>query len=221
MTAGTITPELGEVLEYVASSRAARMHIALPGTVLAYDPDRNLVDVELEVRDAHENDEDELVVDDYPTLIGVPLVFPRAKNAFFAWAVEKGDRVAVMFASQAIDQWLGTGKKSAPGDLRRHDLAHAFAVPGLYPMIEPIAAGDRQAGGAAMGIPGGLQIRFTSTEIKLGKNATDPVALTSKVMSVFGVIANAASGDAIAGAVQGALTGLGLSGVGSTKVKSE
>jgi hypothetical protein len=222
MTApGLITPTLGEALREFGAAQTGRMHVALPGTVIAYDASTNLADIELQVTDSFEDDEGDVVREDYPTLIGVPVVFPRSKKAFFAWEVEKGDRVAVMFASQAIDQWLGTGTKSAPGDLRRHDLSHAFAVPGLYPMTEPVPANDRQAGGAAIGIPGGNQIRFTPTEIKLGRNATDAVALASKVMAVFNAIKGAATGDAIAAAVTTALTGLGTGGVGSTKVRSE
>lgn len=186
MTApGLITPTLSEALaEYAAAARRG-LHVALPGTVLSYDADTNLADIELQVTDSFEDDDGEIVREDYPTLIGVPIMFPRAKKAFFSWEVEKGDRVAVMFASQAIDQWLGTGVRSAPGDLRRHDLSHAFAVPGLYPMTEPVPAGDRQAGGAAIGIPGGNQIRFTPTEIRLGRNATDRVSLESKVDAEF------------------------------------
>lgn len=221
MTApGLITPTLGDALAEYAKAVRHGLHVALPGTVLEYDAATNTADIELQVTDSYEDDEDEIIAEAYPTLIGVPIVFPRSRKAFFAWEVEKGDRVAVMFASQAIDQWLGTGVQSAPGDLRRHDLSHAFAVPGLYPMTEPVPAGDRQAGGAAIGIPGGAQIRFTSSGIKLGTNATDSVALASKVMAVFNVISSALTGDAIASAVKTALTGVG-NNVGSTKVKCE
>jgi hypothetical protein len=186
MTApGLITPTLGETLEAYAKAATSNLHVALPGTVLEYDPATNTADIELQVKDSYEDDDEEIIAEEYPTLIAVPIVFPRSRKAFFAWEVEKGDRVAVMFASQAIDQWLGSGVKSAPGDLRRHDLSHAFAVPGLYPMTEPVPAGDRQAGGAAIGVPGGPQIRFTPTGIKLGANATDGVALASKVDAEF------------------------------------
>lgn len=189
MTApGLITPTLAEALREYAAAQTARMHVALPGTVIAYDAGTGLADIELQVTDSFEDDDGDIVKEDYPTLIGVPVVFPRSKKAFFAWEVEPGDRVAVMFASQAIDPWIGTGTKSAPGDLRRHDLSHAFAVPGLYPMTEPVPAGDRQAGGAAIGIPGGNQIRFTPVGIQLGKNALQKVALAPPIQAAFAAL---------------------------------
>lgn len=180
-TPGLITPTLGAALAEYAASATRNLHVALPGTVLEYDATTNTADIELQVKDSYEDDEGDIIAEAYPTLIAVPIVFPRSRKAFFAWEVEKGDRVAVMFASQAIDQWLGSGVKSAPGDLRRHDLSHAFAVPGLYPMTEPVPVGDRQSGGAAIGMPGGPQIRFTPTGIKLGADAVDGIALASKV----------------------------------------
>jgi Phage protein Gp138 N-terminal domain len=223
VTAGIITPELGEVLQEAANARALRMHVALPGTVLTYDAAKNLADIELQVDDAYDDDEDVLLTEPYPTLIGVPVVFPRAKNAFFAWAVEPGDRVAVMFASQAIDQWLATGARSAPADLRRHDLSHAFAVPGLYPITEPVAPADREAGGAVLGVPGGPQLRFTPTQIKLGKNATDRVALASLVeqaikTAITGHTHSTPSGGGTSGS--GVLPGT-VASVGSQLVRSE
>jgi len=182
MTApGLITPTLAEVLEAYTRAATRAMHVSLPGKVLAYDAKVNLADVELQILSDREDDDEEIIVEEYPTLIGVPIVFPRAKNAFFAWEVEPGDRVLVIFCSQAIDQWLGSGQKCAAGDLRRHDLSHAVAIPGLCPMTEPVPAADRQAGGAAIGVPGGAQIRFTSSGIKLGTNAVEGIALGKKV----------------------------------------
>lgn len=225
---GLITPTLGAILDEYAKAATQNLHVALPGTVLEYDPATNLADIELQVTDSYENDEGEIVREEYPTLIGVPIVFPRSKKAFFAWEVEKGDRVAVMFASQAIDQWLGTGSKSAPGDLRRHDLSHAFAVPGLYPMTEPVPPSDRQAGGAAIGVPGGPQIRFTSTGIKLGSAATKAVALAEPIQTAFAALWTALDQVAVTKPVAVALAALApftwaalTSAVASSKVTSE
>jgi hypothetical protein len=165
--------------------------VSLPGTVLDYDASDNTASIELQITDPVEDDDGNLTHESYPTLIGVPIVFPRAKNAFFPWEVEAGARVAVVFCSQAIDQWLTSGLKSNPGDLRTHSLSHAYALPGLYPMTEPVASGDRQTNGCAVGIPGGLQARFTSSEIKLGKNATHFVADAHKVDAELTDIATA------------------------------
>jgi hypothetical protein len=217
-TPGLITPTLGEALSEYAASATRNLHVALPGTVLEYDPATNTADIELQVSDSYEDDDGAIVKEEYPTLIAVPIVFPRSRKAFFAWEVERGDRVAVMFASQAIDQWLGTGSKSAPGDLRRHDLSHAFAVPGLYPMTEPVPAGDRQAGGAALGVPGGPQIRFTPTGIKLGADAIDGIALGKKVDAEFTKLAatiSSLTGQATFGKPYTPVT------VASQKVRSE
>lgn len=217
MSAGLITPTVAEALAEYAAASTSRLHVALPGAVIAYDAETNLADIELQVTDSYEDEAGATVREDYPTLIGVPIVFPRSKKAFFAWEVEKGDRVAVMFASQAIDQWLGTGVKSAPGDLRRHDLSHAFAVPGLYPMTEPVPSADRQAGGAAVGIPGGNQIRFTPTQILLGKDAAEGVALGGKTDGEFTKLA------ATLGSFNGSTFTIAYSpaSVASAKVRSE
>jgi Phage protein Gp138 N-terminal domain len=228
MTPGLITPTLAEMLEEYARGATQNLHVALPGTVLEYDPATNTADIELQVSDSYEDDEGEIVAETYPPLIGVPVVFPRAKKAFFAWEVERGDRVAVMFASQAIDQWLGTGTQSAPGDLRRHDLSHAFAVPGLYPMTEPVPAGDRQAGGAALGVPGGPQIRFTPTGIKLGSAATKALALAEPIQTAFTALWAALDQVPVTKPVAVALAALApftwaalTSAVASSKVTSE
>jgi hypothetical protein len=228
-TPGLITPTLGATLEAYARGATQNLHVALPGTVLEYDPATNTADIELQVSDSYEDDEGAIVKEEYPTLIAVPIVFPRSKKAFFAWEVERGDRVAVMFASQAIDQWLGSGVKSAPGDLRRHDLSHAFAVPGLYPMTEPVPAGDRQAGGAALGVPGGPQIRFTPTGIKLGSAAaTKAVALAQPIQTAFAALWTALDQVPVTKPVAAALAALApftwatlTSAVASSKVASE
>ncbi len=100
------------------------MHTALPGKVTAFDPVTCMASVQPVAKFRKPNGE----TMDYPTVSGVPVVFPQSGNVAVAWPVKAGDSCLLIFAETALDYWL-YGKETDT-DLR-FDLSNAIAIPNI------------------------------------------------------------------------------------------
>lgn len=157
------------------------IHTVLPARVLSYDAAKQTVDVEFSVRVAVRDEEGEPEWETLPNLAGVPVAWMRGGGFFFAASLAAGDSVWVYATTAAIGQWRATGKVPSDGpETRRHGLGSCFAVPGAFPSTAPLA--DASGSELRLGKDGNnAQIHIVSGEIRLGKGATDFVALASKV----------------------------------------
>lgn len=181
-----ITPDLASLIGDAVETKLDQLHVALPGVVVDYDPTDGTATIELQVRDVVMDADGVESFEDHPKIPGVPVIFPRSSGAFITWVVQPGDRMLVVFCSQSIDQWLGTGIVSNTNDSRRHDISHAVAIPGLYPMISPLTpVTDAPTSGMALGVPGGKQIRIASTVKLGGVAATQPIIKGTAFQSAF------------------------------------
>jgi hypothetical protein len=159
------------------------VHTALPGRVEKYDAAKQVADVSLQIQHVNVSDSGKLVASKYPVLANVPVAFPRGGGCFVSFPLAKGDFVFVIFSEAAIDQWRAKGKESFPGDLRRHGLTGAVALPCLYPSTSPIS--DASDEDMTLGKDGGASISIKD-DVRVGApDASDYVALASKVMDGF------------------------------------
>lgn len=100
------------------------MHTAVPATITSYDPSSGMAVVQPKAKFKKPNGE----TMDYPSVSGVPVVFPQSQNVTIAFPVKAGDGCLLVFSETAIDYWL-YGKETAT-DLK-FDLSSAIAIPNI------------------------------------------------------------------------------------------
>lgn len=188
---------LGEVIEGWTRSALAHVHTSLPARVVKFDAHANTVDVELVVKGDFTNRETrEREYEERPQIGGVPVIWPRGGGYVMTLPIAAGDFVWLMFSEQALGEWRTTGQVSEPKDARRHSIGYPFALPGAFPDVSPLASVDdaNRATKMIIGEDGGnAQIvidadAMPSPLIKIGKNATDFVALASLVQAALDTI---------------------------------
>jgi hypothetical protein len=166
-------PKIEDVLREVLDSERRDLHTALPGRVESYDAAKQTANVSLQVLHVGKDENGNPVQSKYPVLANVPVAFPRGGGFFLSFPLVKGDHVFVVFCEASIDQWRAKGAETYPGDLRRHGLTGAVAIPCLYPRTKPLAnAGSANLTLGAAGVPGAAPvIQVTPTEVLLGSEA--------------------------------------------------
>lgn len=153
--------------------RMLDVHTALPARVTKYDPATQTADVLPLVRVNGEK---------LPVIPGVPVAWPRAGGAFVSLPMVAGDFVFLVFAEQALGVWRAVnGAETAPGDLRRHHLSGAVALPCLFP--DSVQLADVHSDNVVVGFDGGNQVHIKPDgKVSLGsENPTDASAAASKV----------------------------------------
>jgi hypothetical protein len=163
-----ITPSQQDVIRAWIEHYAQDMHTAMPGRVHAINWDAGTVDVEPLVRHAVLQSDGSREYEDLPILPAVPLVTPRTEQWFVSLPIAPGDTVLVVFCESAHGAWwAGDGSLQYPGDLRRHDLSHAVAIPGMFVKQKALASDQGAAGNLAndlvLGKDGGTRIAVKSS----------------------------------------------------------
>lgn len=105
--------------------RLLDVHTALPGRVESYDAATQLADVKPLIPVNGET---------LPVIPKVPVCFPRTASTFIHLPLAKGDFVILLFPEQSIGAWRALrGAETSPGDLRRHSITSAYAIPCGFP----------------------------------------------------------------------------------------
>lgn len=223
-----------EILRLHREGTLDEIHKALPGKVTAYDAETNTAFVLPLIKQSLFARDRERTYEAFDEIPFVPIVFPRSGNNAMTFPVSEGDHVLLIFCDVGLAEWHESGDVSEPKDARRHSCGWPVAIPGLYPDAERLssAAADlaaRAAGPVFGEHNGNLRIELvkgaTSADdrIKLGKDATEFVALANKVDAIVDAIANATGPDigaAIKAAVAAAKTANGGT-VAAAKTKAK
>lgn len=191
-----IAPSLPEVLESVVRHHLRGVHTSLPAKVLKFDPEANTVDVELATDDAIVDPKTKArSYEAHPALGGVPVIWPRGGGYVMTLPLAPGDFVWLMFSEQALGEWRTSGSRSRPVDARRHSIGYPYALPGAFPDVRALSTDDAPARGTKMvlGEDGGncqviLDKEAATPVILLGREATEFVALASKVQTALDAI---------------------------------
>lgn len=217
-------PTLAEIIRSALDSRLLDVHVALPCRVESYDPVTQTVEALPMIRRAIADDAGTIQHEELPKLPNVPVLFPRSAAFSATWPLIAGDFVLVIFCSSAIGNWRSSGDIADPGDLRRHDLSHAVAIPGIAPDGDVLPVSPTAAV---------LEVKPPATHVTIGAGASDFVALQALVALRFTELVTAINAATIAvGAGGAADVGVKLTAAGwvampvppsvaATKLKSE
>ena len=125
-----ITPEISEIIAAAIESDRIDIHTALPGRVQSYYGTTKTVDVEVGIRRALENEDDEIVYEDIGVLQNVRIwSFGGAAN-YVSVRLLPGDEGLLVFCEQNVGQWRATNDVAYPDEIGRHTLSGAFFLPG-------------------------------------------------------------------------------------------
>ena len=199
---------LESVLREVMEATQGSINVGLPGTVLSYDATTQTCTVQLGVRVAHKDpDEDSLVPIAIEPITQVPVKFPSSQDSSITFPLQAGDTGHVEFCDRSIDEWMTTGNDTVVPLLnRRHDFSDALFYPGLRPKTNPIPETD---------VGDGLFLTHKGTQVRVGdesfavQNSTtellaDLVAVLNQIKT--GIISTPSGPGAFDAATQTALT---------------
>ena len=134
------SPSVTATIREAIRSQLIDVHTMLPGKVKAYYPSKGTVDVDLTVKQRRRQPNGETEAIAFPTLMNIPLAFPRCASAWDTWPVAADDLVLVHFAERELGDWVqsGVGQVIDPGDGPTHTLNGAIAYLGGHPATHPI-----------------------------------------------------------------------------------
>jgi hypothetical protein len=180
--------DLAEVLSKFIDYKLATLRVAMPAQVNAYYPATQTVDAQPVVSSAIALD-DGALVEELPSLYGIPVEFPRGNGYIVMFPLAAGDTGLLEICDFSLDLWRATGQAGAPSDLRAHALGNAVFRPGLSPSTHPVA---NQPNALVIGRENGTQIVIdpTSGIATVGPvgSTQDFVALAAKVLSELNAV---------------------------------
>lgn len=129
-----ITPNQEDVIRaWIEKYLQDDVHTSFPGRIQSYDAAKQTADIQPLIRHAVKQADDSFEYEELPVLPCVPVIFPRVGEWFIGFRISEGDTVLVVCCESAIGHWrVGDGAIQFPGDIRRHHLSHAVAIPGLF-----------------------------------------------------------------------------------------
>lgn len=149
--------EPADVTRALLEQYAHELHTAFPARVQEYRAASQRADLVPLIKHPVPQPDGSVDYEDLPVLPDVPIVFPRAGSWFLSFPIAAGDFVLVVCQEAAAGHWeAGDGDAQYPGDLRRHHLAHAVALPGYYPARRALENADAAA--LILGHDGGFRL---------------------------------------------------------------
>lgn len=130
-------PELADVIDAAIDARLLDVHTAAIGRVEKVHAATRKVDVRLAFKRTLQTDEGEVATETMPVLQQVPIGALRAGSARVEMPIAKGNWVVLVFFGDNVGKWVaGGGVDLETGDIERHGLTGAVAIPLLYPDTE-------------------------------------------------------------------------------------
>jgi len=164
-----------ELMQMVVDDNLIDLHVSMPAKVQSYNKDKQTVNVVPMLRRAVTDGAGGFVTQSLPALADVPVCFPRVGAFFMSFPIKAGDFVLLIFCERNIGTWRALGSEADPGDLGRHTLDGAVAIPGIFPDSKPIknAHATNMVLGSDTNANG--RIELTPTEVHLGAGASKQV----------------------------------------------
>lgn len=158
---------LEELLEAFRDALEDELHTALPARVESYDGATQKAVVQPMVRRNLENELGDVVTELLPPVRNVPILVQRG-GGFFGphFPLGAGDFVLLVIAERDFSRFLQSGQLSVAPDSRLHHLAHAIALPGLFP--NSAAIGSLPGDALELGNVTGPRLKITGSEIQAG-----------------------------------------------------
>ena len=124
---------LRQALDALRREIFSTLHVAMPGTVTAYDASDGTVFVQPGLRRRVSSDQ----IMTAPLLPRVPVLLPSRD-----YVPAPGDPCLLIFCDFCLDGFLDTGQPLLPPSPRSHDLSDAFALVGFCPAVQNLT--DRE-----------------------------------------------------------------------------
>lgn len=118
--------EFVQQIENVVREATYDIHTALPGTIETFDPASGMAVVKPEGTMIMKNG----TKLSYPSIVKVPVIFPRGQNTMIAYPVNPGDGCMIIVSENDMKPWMSHGKET-DSDMK-FDLTNAVCIPGLY-----------------------------------------------------------------------------------------
>lgn len=166
-------PTLAETIDILMEARVQRINVALPGRVEKYDPEAQVAECSVLVRQRLLCLGWETELRPVVTIPAAMVMFPRGGGHYMTMPVKKGDHVMLVFASRTLEKWRLTGDPADPITYDGHRLEDCIALPGMYPYSKALKGVDQDA--MALGKEGGALVRI-GDEVELGAAGGEPVA---------------------------------------------
>lgn len=205
-----------EALRSAMDGRQADLWTALPGIIQSYNSTELTVEVQPAIQALYTGADLSQKFVNLPTLVDVPVVFPRGGSYTLTFPIQPGDECLVVFASRCIDNWWSQGGVQTQYELRMHDLSDGFAFVGPFSQITaPSLTGVSTTTTQLRSNDGNLfvEIDESSNTINVKApivniNASQQINLNSPLVKASGAIQAAANITAGAGGA-GSVTLLG------------
>lgn len=188
-------PSLIEVMRRLVEARLLDVHTSIPAKVVKYDAAKQRVDCKPLVRRAFLDESEKRLVESYPVVPGVPVLFPGGGGYRLTFPISDGGTIVdgspnpvaattgvLYFTECSLDKWLsGDGSEVDPEIDTAHGLADAFFVPELRTFGRPRSSAPTDH--ATLGADDGVQIHFRGATIIVGDEpGSDFIALAQKVL---------------------------------------
>jgi phage baseplate assembly protein gpV len=208
----TSTPSTGLTLEerlaspleqweaaFEAFARALR--VALPATVVSFKAGPpQTVTVQPSVREATRYGHQTTWLP-LTQLVDIPIMLPRGGNYVLTTPIEAGDEVLVILCDTSIDGWLLSGGLQNQFEQRRHTLADAVALVGIWNNTRSISdysttsAQLRSLDGTVVVDLAASQITVTAPTVQV--NSTNATVSASDTATVEGATVNVTGTSAV------------------------
>lgn len=151
------------LLREIIESKLSDLPTALPGRIVSYDAEHQLVNVDIQTDRVLLTKDNTIYKEPFARLQDVPVVFPRGGGGFMTFPLVPGDKVLLMFCLFDIGQYWQTGERTY-ADMRAHDFSFAVAFAGFYPDTQKLA--NVSTTGVEFGMEGGARIHIEGNSIQ-------------------------------------------------------
>lgn len=170
-------------IKALVADAVANIHTAMPGTIESIDTTTGTATItpagKYKTSDGKEMD--------YPSIAGVPLVFPMGNSNLtgIVIPVKAGDDCLLIIAEQSLDPWLYGGESSV--DLK-HDLTNAIAIPGPLKKVNQKAL-DAATNNSVIVYSGETKLEVSQSGIAITGNLTvmGNISSTGNIKSSGGI----------------------------------
>ncbi len=128
------SPNESDVIQAWLDTRLSELHTSFPARVESYDHEKQTVSVKPQIQYPIEQPDGSIEYEELPVINSIPVLFPRTAGWFIALPFDVGDTVLIVVQELSVAHWRETQGTAPtyPGDQRRHHLANAVAIPGLF-----------------------------------------------------------------------------------------
>lgn len=182
-----------QFMQAIMDGASEKIRVALPGTILSFDPDAVTCTVQPAIKGYESDAEGAKKSVSISVLVDVPVVFPRGGGCTLTFPVRAGDECLLVFADRCIDFWWQSGGEQEPVSQRTHHLADAFAIIGPQSQAKKISG--ISASGAQLRSDDGstfFELDPGTKKIKIvapgGLDVVTPLATFSHAVTIRGLL---------------------------------